>query len=188
MKRLLSRLFYKIAVKQKNVYETAEFRLAVKNGMKVGKNFNRLGGCIFDPSHCFLIQIGDNVTLAPSVHILAHDASTKRELDYTKIGKVVIGNNVFIGANTTVLPGVTIGDNTVIGAGSVVASDIPENTVAAGNPAKIIMSYDAYMDKNRNKMTADITFDDTYKISVIDSTKKQEIKDKLDRNRIGYIK
>ena len=85
----------------------------VSMGMKVGKNFARLNGVILDPSHCWLIEIGDNVTMAPRVHILCHDASTKHFLNYTKIGRVRIGSNVFIGASTVVLPGVTIGDNEI---------------------------------------------------------------------------
>ena len=78
-----------------------------KMGMKVGKNFKRLNGVILDPSHCWLIEIGDNVTLAPRVHILCHDASTKAFLNYTKIGRVNIGNNVFVGAESVILPFVT---------------------------------------------------------------------------------
>lgn len=51
---------------------------------------------------------------------------------------IKIGRNVWIGSNSTILPGVTVGDNAVIGAGSVVTRDVPENMVAAGNPAKVI--------------------------------------------------
>lgn len=85
------------------------------DGCVIGENFHAQKGTIIDPRHCWLIEIGDNVTLAPYVHILAHDASTKIPLGYTKIGRVRIGNNVFIGAGSTVLPGVTIGDNVIIG-------------------------------------------------------------------------
>lgn len=60
-------------------------------GLKVGSNFNMLGGCIIDHSHCCLITIGDNVTFAPRVHVLAHDASTKRTLGYTRIALTRIG-------------------------------------------------------------------------------------------------
>lgn len=67
----------------------------VKRGLKIGKGFSIQAKCMIDSSHCWLIQIGDNVTLAPGVHVLAHDASTKRSLGYTKIGLVRIGNNVF---------------------------------------------------------------------------------------------
>ncbi len=58
---------------------------------------------MIDSSHCWLIQIGDNVTLAPGVHVLAHDASTKRSLGYTKIGIGQGGNNVFGGAHSVIL-------------------------------------------------------------------------------------
>ena len=71
----------------------------VKLGLKVGKNFSRQEKTLIDQSHCWLIwliTIGDDVTLAPRVHILAHDASTKKGIGFTKIGLVNIGNNVFI--------------------------------------------------------------------------------------------
>lgn len=121
----------------------------ISMGIKIGKNFNRLHGVILDPSHCWLISIGDNVTLAPRVHILAHDASTYLYLGYTKIGRVNIGNNVFIGAESVVLPNVTIGDNVVIGANSTVTQDIPSNSVYAGNPAKYLSSIEEFISKNK---------------------------------------
>ena len=68
-----------------------------KDGLIFGKNFDTQYGVIIDPGHCWLIEIGDNVTLAPRVHILAHDASMKKFLGYTKIAPVKIGNNVFVG-------------------------------------------------------------------------------------------
>lgn len=97
----------------------------VKRGMKVGKNFTRQQGCFLDPTHCYLIEIGDDVTMSIRVTLMAHDASTKRLAGYTRIGKIKIGNHVFIGANVTILPGVTVGDCAVIGAGSVVTHDVP---------------------------------------------------------------
>ncbi len=121
----------------------------IKLGLKVGKNFKRLHGVILDPAHCFLITIGDDVTMAPNVHILAHDASTCHGLGYAKIGRVNIGNNVFIGASTVVLPNVTIGNDVIVGANAVVSKDLPENGVYAGNPAKKIMSYDEYIEKQK---------------------------------------
>lgn len=108
----------------------------IKNGLTVGKNFNMQKGCIIDSSHCWLIEIGDNVTLAPRVHILVHDASTKFALGYAKIGKVKIGNNVFIGANATILPNVRIGNNVIIGANSLVNRDILDNRVVARKSRK----------------------------------------------------
>ena len=94
-----------------------------------------------------MVEIGDNFTSAPGVQITAHDASTFKHTGKYRIEKVTIGNNVFIGANSVILPGVTLGDNVIIGAGSVVTKDIPANTVAAGNPIKIMCSVDDYIKK-----------------------------------------
>ena len=133
-----------------------------KRGLKVGVNFNPIGQNIIDPSHCWHIEIGDNVIMAPRSHILAHDASTWLFNGYTKVANVKIGNNVFIGAGAIVLMGVTIGDNVIIGAGSIVIKDIPSNTVAAGNPAKVICSLEDYINKESADMRKENTFDENY--------------------------
>ncbi len=134
----------------------------IQRGLKVGKNFHRMTNVVIDAAHCWHIEIGNNVTLAPRVHILAHDASTKIFLNYTKVANVKIGNNVFIGAGTIVLPGVNIGDNVIIGAGSVVSKDIQPNSVAVGNPARIIYSLDDYLQKIKNEMNIENTFGNEY--------------------------
>lgn len=133
----------------------------VRRGLKIGKGC-KLGSCIIDPSHCFHITIGDNVTFGPRVHILAHDASTKFFLDYTRVANVSIGSNVFIGAHSIVLPGVTIGDNVIIGAGSVVSRDIPPDSVAVGVPARVIKPLAEYLEAKKKEMSADILFGDEY--------------------------
>lgn len=130
----------------------------IKRGLKVGKNFHRMGGVIIDPSHCYHITIGDNVTLAPRVHLLAHDASTMMFLGKTRAANVTIGNDVFVGAGTIILPGVHIGDRVIIGAGSIVTKDIPDNSVAAGNPAKVISDIDMYLEREKAKMCPENTF------------------------------
>ena len=160
----------------------------IKRGMRVGKDFNRQQGCFLDPTHCFLITIGDDVTMSIRVTVMAHDASTKKILGYTKIGKVHIGNHVFIGANTTILPGVTIGDYAVIGAGSVVTHDIPAQTVAAGVPAKEICDVDAYAERFQTQMSAENMFGDAYRMGYgLDETKKKEILAATD-GKIAFIK
>ncbi len=130
----------------------------IKRGLRVGKNFNRMGGVIIDPYHCYHITIGDNVTLAPRVHILAHDASTWHFLGKTRAANVVIGNDVFVGAGSIILPGVHIGNRVVIGAGSVVTKDIPDDSVAVGNPAIVICSLDDYLIKEKQRMCPENTF------------------------------
>jgi maltose O-acetyltransferase len=121
----------------------------ISMGMTVGKNFGRLNGVILDPSHCWLITIGNNVTMAPRVHILCHDASTKQFLNYTKIGRVTIGDNVFIGTQTTILKGVIIGSNVVIGSNSLINKDVPDNCVVVGNPQRVVCDIDTYLEKRR---------------------------------------
>lgn len=113
---------------------TINLKQLKRDGLKIGDNFNVQEGVIIDPGHCWLIEIGNNVTLAPRVHILAHDASMKKILNYVKLGKVHIGNNVFIGANTIVLPNVWIDDNTIIGAGSVVSKSLYGGGSICGEP------------------------------------------------------
>ena len=160
-----------------------------KMGLKVGKNFNMQRDCLIDLPHCWLIEIGDNVTLAPRVQILAHDASTKFALNYTKIGRVNIGNNVFIGANTTILPNVQIGDNVIIGANSLVCKNLESNKVYAGNPAREICTYDDYIKKNSEKMKKVPIYSSEYTLrnKKITNEMKHKMKEEL-KNSIGYVK
>lgn len=91
------------------------------------------------------VTIGNNVWLGPNVGIyaVAHPIDTIGRKNKLGIAKpVTIGDNVWIGGNSVVLMGVTIGKNAVIGAGSVVTKDVPENTIAVGNPARIIKYID----------------------------------------------
>lgn len=159
----------------------------ISMGMTVGKNFKRLQGVILDPSHCWLITIGDNVTLAPRVHILCHDASTKDFLGYTKIVRVNIGNNVFIGAESVVLPGVTIGDNVIIGANSTVTKDIPTGSVAAGSPARVICTLEEYLAKEKARMETAPCYGEEYTLRQnVSMEKRIEQKVELEK-KIGYI-
>lgn len=91
------------------------------------------------------VTFGDNVFIAPNCgfYTAGHPLDYKIRnsgLEYAL--PIKVGNNVWIGGNVCVMPGVTIGDNTVIGAGSVVTKDIPSNVVAAGNPCKVIRTID----------------------------------------------
>lgn len=96
------------------------------------------------------LQIGSHVTCVYT-HFLTHDASLKKFIgnDCNKVGRIVVGDNVFIGLKSIVLPNVHIGNNVVIGAGSVVAKNIPDNSVAVGNPARVICTCDEYIHKHK---------------------------------------
>lgn len=102
-------------------------------------------------SEPFLIETGDNVHITGECQFLTHDGSTlifRKEIPSLEITKPIkIGNDVFIGFRTLILPGVTIGNRCVIGAGSVVNRDIPDNSVAVGNPCKVIKSSDELLEK-----------------------------------------
>lgn len=187
MKQFLIKAVQFFKAKLFHVDYRTPLEVAVDNGMTVGKHFQAKEGCIFDPGHVWLITIGDEVTLAPRVHILTHDASTKQWLNYTKIAPVTIGNNVFIGANTTVLPGVTIGDNVIIGANSVVSKDVPSNTVYAGNPARFIKPLEEYIDKYKAALNEKPRYDRSFILGVISDSDKQKMKDELNENKFGFI-
>ena len=148
----------------------------------------RQGHCIIDPPHCWLIKIGNNVTLATGVYILAHDASMKNSTGYAKIGRVTIGDNVFIGAKSIILPNVRIGNNVIVGCGSVITKDIPDNSVVAGNPGKIITTMDEYLKKQKLLQSKFPCFGDEYTLrNNITNKQKQEMQKKLENN-IGFIK
>lgn len=128
------------------------------------------------------------MTFSHNVHILAHDASTKMVLGYTKIGQVIIGNNVFIGAGSIVLPGITIGNNVIIGAGSVVTHDIPDGCVFAGNPARKISSLEDYAKKSRKLFADSPQYNESYTIrGKIDKSKKMQMNNEL-IGKAGYVK
>ena len=84
----------------------------IKRGMKVGTDFNRQQGCFLDPSHCFLITIGNDVTMSIRVTVMAHDASTKKTLGYTpKLGRFILAITSLLGPIQQfcpVLPSVTM--------------------------------------------------------------------------------
>lgn len=165
----------------------SKIRALWKLGLKTGKNFQMMEQCIIDPSHCWHITIGDDVTLAPRVHILAHDASTKNSLGYSKIKNVSIGNKVFVGADSLILPGVRVGNNVIIGAGSVVTKDVPDNSVVAGNPARFISTTDAYLSAQAEKKTEINTFGEEYSLrKKVSDSKKEEMKQIVQKYGIGF--
>ncbi|MBQ7956303.1 MAG: sugar O-acetyltransferase [Lachnospiraceae bacterium] len=104
-------------------------------GKMVYANFNLT--CV-DDTHIYVgdyTMIGPNVTIAAAGHPIQPQL---RAQGYQYNMPVRIGNNCWLGAGVTIVPGITIGDNVVIGAGSVVTKDIPSNVVAVGNPCKVM--------------------------------------------------
>lgn len=159
----------------------------IAKGMTVGRKCSIQEGVVFDESYCWLISLGDNVTIAPFAHLLAHDASMIKHLGYARIGKVCIEDGVFIGARALVLPGVTIGKNSIIGAGSIVSNSIPPDVVVAGNPANVICDLDTFILKHREAMEKTTCFSLIHKLnSASDSKLREEMRAHIGQNS-GYI-
>lgn len=126
--------------------------------IEVGKNFFANYNCtILDVAK---VRVGDNCQMAPNVAVYTaghpiHPVARNSGYEYGK--EVVIGDNVWIGGNTVICPGVHIGDNVVVGAGSVVTKDIPDWSIAAGNPCRVIRMI---TDEDRRKLFRDEEIDD----------------------------
>lgn len=128
-----------------------------KIGMRIGEDVHIYSpmNTIIDEQRPYMIEIGNHVNITTGVKILAHGydwsvlkANTGKV--YGSAGIIKIGDNVFIGMNTVILKDVQIGNNVIIGAGSVVTKSIPDNSVAVGNPAKVVSNLEDY-EKKREK-------------------------------------
>ena len=122
-----------------NFYIEPPFRCDYGCHITVGENFFANFDCvILDVAK---VDIGDNVMFGPRVGIYTatHPIDPEVRIRGLELGtSISIGNNVWIGANATLNPGIKIGDNVIIGSGAVVTKDIPDNTIAAGNPCRVI--------------------------------------------------
>lgn len=125
-------------------------------GVKVGEGCRFLSASASTfGSEPYLVSIGDHVELV-DVRFVTHDGGVwvlRNEFPTIDVAApITIGDNVFIGHGTLVLPGVTIGSNVVVGARSVVTKSIPSDTVAVGVPCRTISSIDAYRDRAVSRM------------------------------------
>lgn len=121
-------------------------KMMLEKNVFIGRNV------LIDPGYNWLVSIGNDSVLSYGTIVLAHDGSLRNYTGYTRVGKVSIGSNTFIGAGSIIMPGVSIGDNAVIGAGSVVTKNVPDNSVAVGNPAVIVGSISKLINKHKNNM------------------------------------
>jgi maltose O-acetyltransferase len=127
-----------------NVWISAPFFVDYGENIHIGNHVEINMNCVF--LDCNTIHIGHNSGIAPGVHIYTvfHPIKASERLApnshfwKSQSLPVVIGENVWIGGHSTILPGVTIGNNTTIGAGSVVTKSIPANVLAFGNPCRVI--------------------------------------------------
>ena len=122
-------------------------------GMRIGKGCNIVPN--ITTTEPYLVEIGENTTLAGGVTLCTHDNSVSKMIpDCTDMfGKITIGRNCFIGQNSLLMYGVTLADDIVVAAGSVVTkSFLSGRVILGGNPAKIIGTYDSFIEKNKNNV------------------------------------
>jgi len=125
-------------------------------GVNLGDNVHFYGM----PSGMFgtepwLITIGNNVHITSGCTFVTHDGGTlilRKEIpDLEWTAPITIGNDVYIGIRSIILPGVNIGNRVIIGAGSIVSKNIPDNSVAVGSPARVIKTVDEYLEQLKGK-------------------------------------
>lgn len=157
LKELMKRKIYKSRYNSESYVASL-----IRGGAKIGKGtyFFSPKTAFVDPVKLFLIQIGEYCKITDNVKILAHDysRSVARYAYGENIGgsrPTIIGNNVFIGMNSTVLMGTIIGNNVIVGANSVVSGVYPDNVVIGGNPAKVICSLEEYKEKRKTRCLDD---------------------------------
>ncbi|WP_225948355.1 MULTISPECIES: acyltransferase [unclassified Paenibacillus] len=166
---------------QNKLNPKTELQRLKERGLTYGKNFNFFNSVI-DYGHCWLVEIGDDVTITNST-ILAHDASTKYYFGKSKIGKVKIGDRVFIGYNSVILCNVTIGNDVIVAAGSIVTKSIPDNSIVAGNPARVIGKTSDYLEKHRELLKVKPVYDTYWPYKTQEQI--EQIKRELDHD-FGY--
>ena len=154
---MIKEIWHHIKLKLAQLNADSYCRYLRKSGVTIGERCTIYPGASFG-SEPYLVTIGNHVTITSSVSFVTHDGGVEvlMDLGYAErpdlFGRIVVGNNVFIGVHTTILPDVTIGNNVIIGAGSVVTKDIPDNSVAAGCPAKVLKTIEEYYESNKHKI------------------------------------
>jgi maltose O-acetyltransferase len=138
-----------IAIKISN--SVNNFIRIVRYSWKYLREYYKPNGTYFvDLNSCGNVKFIDKVTIAPGVILSSDCYSTFNQLKKVVSANIVIGNNVFLGANVVVLPGISIGDNAIVGSGAVVTNNVDEGVVVAGNPARKIGVSEDYINKCKN--------------------------------------
>ena len=186
--RLIARLYRMIDY---HIYRT-RVRTLIARGLIIGKNVTLARSAFIDPAYPYLIRIGDNCSIAGNVLLIAHDAATfKFTGGHTRLGKIEIRDNCFIGDRSIILPGVTIGPNVLVAAGSVVNRDIPPNSCVAGVPARFYARFDEYIERNERRIEDGSVFefsDLIDNLDTLDEQTKAKVWESVQDGRHAYVK
>ncbi len=174
------RNIFEIASEWKDSIQLARYRRHIRDlinrGLELGNNVTIGPTAWIDYDYCYLIRIGDNSAISKGVRLIAHDATTFNYVDrHTRIGKIDIKENCYLGENVIVLPGVTIGPNVLVAAGSVVNKDIPPNSCIAGVPARFYAKFDDFVEKQRQAIAEATVFDYPYLSTHLNDDMKQKV-------------
>lgn len=147
---------YRIILKIHTTYQAfiqhIYLKICLSKGLKVGKNVRFVEVPLFG-TEPFLIEIGDETTFSNNVRFVNHDGGQnalhffEKFKDVRTFGRIKIGKQCLIGADTIIMPGVEMQDNCILGAGSILTSSMPKGTVYAGIPAKFICTVEEYGEK-----------------------------------------
>jgi len=147
--KLGSRLLAKIQLYRYHV----RMRDLVARGLVLGKNVTIQYSVEIDDEYPYLIRIGNNCSISNQVRLLAHDATLFKFTDgHTRLGKIEIRDNCFIGERAIILPGVTMGPNVLVAAGSVVNKDILPNSCVMGVPARFYARFDDLIERHKQQI------------------------------------
>ncbi len=181
--------FYHIIYDYK--YRT-RIKVLIARGLILGKNVTIAPSAYIDSGYPYLIRIGNNCSIANDARLLAHDATTfKFTGGHTRLGKIEIKDNCFIGERTIILPDVTIGPNVLVAAGSVVNRDIPPNSCVAGVPARVYARFDEFMERNRQQIENGNVFEFSYLTGNLDHLQerlKAKVWESVQDDRHAYIR
>ncbi len=156
IKKIIQKINYYMA----NRSNSAKKEYLKKLGCMIGDGTQIIGSTSGFGSEPYLISIGENCLIAAGVRFFTHDGGVSvlnnlkcfGDIPHDKMGRIDIGNNVYIGTNALICPGVVIGNNCVIGASAVVTKNVPSNSVCVGVPAKVISTIDEYYERAKDKV------------------------------------
>lgn len=180
--KLINRIFTYYSFKK----DRLKLRNLMRRGLKVGRNVYIFQDVEIDPGYPYLIEIGDNCRIGKNVLILAHDATTFKDLGITRLAPVKILDGSFIGQRAIILPGVTIGPRAMVAAGSVVNRNVPEGRAVAGNPARPYTTYAEILER----VGSDVNNENVFDFAEIEkgALSMETIKEKIEKAGVAFVR